>query len=148
MLCPSLYTVTVLIACSTVVTCMDTRYRTVDVKCMIPVVQLPSAILYPADAHAFKLPVSCLRRSASRYASSVSTKSDLFRTFCIVSLIHFLSSSFRTQFAHHLSMLLLIVCVLSCCFALCSASTNRRKPALYRSRPNSDRHLRMRDIRR
>ena len=74
-------------------------------------------ILYPDVTelgHSLRLPVFCLRCNASRYASSENKKSGSFRAFLIVSLIHFLSSWFRTQFAHHLSMLLLIVCVLSC----------------------------------
>lgn len=92
-------------------------------------------------------PVSLRLRNASLYASSVKMKSSVL-TFRITAFTQALSSSFLKQFAHHLSMLLRIVSVLIWLFSLCSASTKSRNPAFSRSRPNSDRHFKIREIRR
>ena len=109
----------------------------------------PNPPSYVSKTYPWNLPVSFLLFNASRYAPSVKTNlAEPVLAFCMVSLIHARSSELRTQFAHHRSMLLTRMSLRRMLFPLCSESTNSKKPALYRSRPNSDRHFRMRDMRR
>lgn len=86
---------------------------------------------------------------ASLYISRVKTyPPDTKRTFRIVFPIHSLARLSLIQFAHHLSMLPRIPEEFNSFESLCSQSTWSKKPIFRCSRPNSDKHFKIRDMRR
>ena len=100
------------------------------------------------DYSRLSFPLSARCCSARSYSCLVNTNSSSVLTLSISSPIHFLSSSLRMQFAHHTSILRASAALLSLSCSLCSFKTCRIKPALRCSRPNSDRHLKIREMRR
>lgn len=92
-------------------------------------------------------PASFRLSSACSYIPLVNTNPSLL-TFLIIAPIQDLSSSLRIQFAHHRSMLLFRYDSSSSWCSLCSLRRCNRNPALRRSKPNSERLLRIREMRR